>query len=405
MNHPLSFEEARALLLDRVRSVETETLPPEACGGRVLARSAAARMDVPPFDRSPYDGYAFRACDSAGASRDTPVTLRVLEEVPAGSLPRFPVTEGTALRIMTGAPIPQGADTVVKHEETAFTDRTVTLFAPARRGDNIIRAGEDVREGDVLAEAGSLMDAGTLGVLASQGFPSLEVYRKPRVGLISTGSELLEPGQPPEPGKIYNSNRYTFSLLLAESGCEPVYLGSAGDRVEAIAGLIRTGMETCDAVVLTGGVSAGDYDLTPAAMEACGAEILFRLVDIKPGKACCYGLGEGKLLCGLSGSPAAAMTNFYAVALPALKKLRGCRRCLPTELTVTLLNGFKKKSPVTRLLRGVLVLSRGKVEMTLSQAQGNGVLSSARGSDAMAVIPAGSGPLEAGTKLKGFLLR
>ena len=381
MKNSLSFEEARALLLEKVRSVGTEILPPEACGGRILARPAAAETDVPPFDRSPYDGYAFRAADSAGASRETPVTLRVLEELPAGSLPGFAVTEGTAVRIMTGAPIPQGADAVVMYEKTDFSAETVTLFAQVRPGDNIVRAGEDVRKGETLAEAGSLMDAGTLGTLASQGFSALEVYRKPQVGVISTGSELMELGEPPQPGKIYNSNRYTFS------------------------GLIRTGMETCDAVILTGGVSAGDYDLTPAAMEACGAEIFFRRVDMKPGMACCFGMAKEKLLCGLSGNPAAAMTGFYAVALPALKKLCGRRFCLPRELTVTLLEGFRKKSPVTRLLRGALVLTDGEVRMSLSQKQGNGVLSSAMGCDAMAVIPAGSGPLAPGTKLKGFMLQ
>ena len=405
MKNRLTFEEARALLLERAGRAGTETLPPEACGGRVLARNTAARMNVPPFDRSPYDGYAFRAEDSAGAGRLTPVTLRVLEEVGAGSVSRCPVTAGTAVRIMTGAPIPEGADAVVMFEQTEFTPETVTLFAPAKPGDNIVRAGEDVRAGEVLAEAGSPIDAGTLGTLASQGFASLEVYRKPRVGLISTGSELVEPGETPGPGKIFNSNRYTFTALLEESGCTPVWLGSAGDEAEEIAALLRRGLEACDGILLTGGVSAGDFDLTPAAMEACGAEILFRHVEIKPGMAYCCGMAEGKLLCGLSGNPAAAMTGYYAVVLPALKKLGGRRDCLPQELTVTLQDGFQKKSPVTRLLRGTLELSHGEVRMTFSREQGNGVLSSAVGCDAMAVIPAGSGPLAPGTTLKGFMLR
>ena len=405
MNHSLSFEEARALLLEKVQSVGAETLPLEACGGRVLHKTVTAPYSVPPFDRSPYDGYAFRAADSAGASRETPVTLHVLEEVAAGSVPSRRVTQGTAVRIMTGAPIPEGADAVVMFEKTEFTEETVTLFESARPGDNIVLAGEDVRAGDVLAQAGSLIDAGTLGTLASQGFASLEVFRKPRVGVISTGSELIEPGEPPQSGKIYNSNRYTFTALLADAGCEPQYLGSAGDRAETIAALIREGVQTCDAVMLTGGVSVGDFDLTPAAMEACGGEIFFRAVDLKPGMACCYGSAGGKLICALSGNPASAMTNYYAVALPALRRLCGLHSCLPRELTVTLLRGFQKKSPVTRLLRGTLELSGGEVGMTLSREQGNAVLSSAIGCDAMAIVPAGSGPLAPGTKLKGFMLR
>ncbi len=405
MDNKLTFEAARALLLERTEPVGTETLPLEACGGRVLGKRVTAPRDVPPFARSPYDGYAFRAADSVTASREKPVTLRVLEEVAAGSLPRYPVPVGTAVRIMTGAPIPPGADAVVMFEKTAFTPETVTLYAPAKPGENVVPAGEDVRAGDTLGEAGTVIDAGLLGSLASQGFASLEVYRRPRAGLISTGSELMELGQPPEPGKIYNSNRYTFTALLAEAGLEPVWLGTAGDRVEDIAALIREGLTDCDGVILTGGVSVGDFDLTPAAMEACGAEILILRVDMKPGMACCFGKAGDTLLCGLSGNPASAMTGFYAVALPALKRLSGLRRCLPRELTVTLKTPYPKKSPVTRLLRGTLDLAGGEAGMTLSREQGNAVLSSAVGCDVMAVVPGGSGPLEAGTKLKGFMLR
>ena len=405
MNNAIPIEEARRLLLEKVRPAGTETIPLEACPGRVLARSVTARQMVPPFDRSPFDGYAFRSADSGEAGRETPVTLRVLEEVAAGDLPRFPVTPGTAVRIMTGAPIPPGADAVEMYEKTKFAGDAVTLFSAYSPGENIVRAGEDVRLGDVLAEAGSPIDAWTLGTLAGQGLSALEVYRRPRVGLISTGSELLEPGQAPAAGKIYNSNRYTFAALLEEAGCTPVYLGSAGDSTEAIAALIRTGAETCDGIMLTGGVSVGDFDLTPKAMEACGAEVFFRKVDMKPGKSCCYGRVGEKPVCGLSGNPAAAVTNFYALALPALRRLRGCRDGLPREVTVRLLSGFPKRSPNTRLLRGRLVLTDGEVRMELPQNQGNGVLSSAMGCDVMAVVPGGSGPLEAGTKLKGFLVK
>ena len=404
MNKTLSYEEARDLLLSQVRPVGAETLPLEICAGRVLAETVSARYSVPPFDRSPYDGYAFRAADSAGASRTSPVTLRVLAEVPAGSLSPCPVTEGAAVRIMTGAPIPEGADAVVMFEKTEFTAETVTLFSPARPGENVVRAGEDVTAGAVLAEAGSLIDAGTLGTLASQGFASLEVFRKPKVGIISTGSELIEPGEPLLPGKIGNSNRYTFTALLEGLGCLPLYLGTARDETAAIAALLREGVKTCDAVLLTGGVSVGDYDLTPEAMEACGVKLLFRGVDLKPGMACAYGMAEEKPVMGLSGNPASAVTNFHAVAVPALKRLRGLRDCLPQALTVTLAAGFQKASPATRLLRGKLLLSDGEVKLQIAPEQGNAVLTSTIGCDAMAVVPAGSGPVAPGTKLKGFML-
>ena len=401
----ITFESAREMLLARTVSVESETLPLDACADRVLAENVIAPLNVPPFDRSPYDGYAFRAIDVQTASQETPVTLRVLEEIAAGDVSHVPVTEGTAVRIMTGAPIPEGADAVVMYEKTSFTDQAVTLFAPAKSGQNIVRAGEDVRAGTVLVEAGSVIDAGTLGTFASQGLSSLSVFRKPRVGIISTGSELVEPGGVPEEGKIYNSNRYTFEALVAQVGCEPVFLGSAADSTGEIADLIRTSAETCDAIITTGGVSVGDFDLTPAAMEACGAQILFRGVDIKPGMACCYGVIGRVLVCGLSGNPASALTNYYAVALPAIKKLCGRARCLPEEVLATVPNGFGKKSPTTRLLRGTLDLSAGEVRMVLPSDQGNVVLSSAIGCNVMTVVPAGSGPVEPGAKLKGFMLQ
>jgi len=395
---------ARTLAAEAVSPVDVQTLPLAQCAGGVLAREVAAAEDVPAFDRSPYDGYAFRAADAQRAGRETPVTLRVLEEVPAGAVPRQAVTGGTAVKVLTGAPIPPGADAVVKFEDTRFTPDSVTLFRPVRPGANIVRTGEDMRRGTVLARKGQVLDGPLLGVLAAQGVAEPLVYRQARVGLVSTGSELVEPDRSPGPGKIRNTNRYTLTGALTALGCQPVWLGSAGDDAAAIAALLEKGLETCDALVITGGVSVGDYDLTPAAMERVGAELLFRGVDCKPGMACAYAVKNGKLLCGLSGNPASSLTNFYAVAVPALKKLRGQADFWPVTFPVILKNGFPKPSPAPRFLRGRLELSGGRAEMELSQDQGNVVLSSAVGCDVMAQVPAGSGPVPAGTELRGFLL-
>ena len=397
---------ARALLMDAVEPVGTEWAALSESGGRILAQDLIAVENVPPFDRSPYDGYALRAADTAGASGETPVTLRILEEVPAGSVPTEIVTEGSAVKILTGAPIPQGADAVINYERTSFTGTAVTVYAPLRSGENIIRAGEDVRCGGLLACRGDAVDPGIAGTLASQGIAAPSVYQIPKVGILSTGSELVEvndvPG--PGPGKIRNSNRHTFEALLKAIGCEGVYLGTAGDSAAEICGLIREGLRKCSAIVITGGVSAGDYDLTPDAMEMAGVELLFRGAAIKPGMACAYGVWGGKPVCGLSGSPASALTNFYAIGLPALRKLMGCREPLPRNVKVTLSGSFGKKSPVTRFLRGKLELKDGRVCMALPGNQGNAVLSSVIGCDVMAVVPAGSGPLPSGTELEGFLL-
>lgn len=398
------YQQAQSLLLETVSSVETERVPLSWCGGRILAQALIAQENVPAFDRSPYDGYALRAADTACATKEHPVTLRILEEIPAGSVPTQAIGAGQAAKILTGAPIPDGADAVVMFEKTHFTATHVTVFEPVNAGDNIVRTGEDIRRGAVLAQQGAVIDAGLAGTLAAQGDAVPEVYRRPRVAVLSTGSELVEADAVPTSGKIRNTNRCMLETALWQLGCQPVYLGIVGDSVAEIAAALEQGITTCDAVITTGGVSVGDYDLTPAAMETIGAEILFRGVEMKPGMACVYATCKGKLLCGLSGNPASALTNFYAVALPALKKLTGRSDCLPREISVTLAADFRKKNRQTRFLRGRLRLDSGIVCMELPKEQGNVVLSSTIGCDVVAVIPAGSGPVSAGTVLKGFLL-
>ena len=399
-----SWTQARDLLLNLARSVETEAVSLDDFPGRVLGFDLKAAEDVPPFDRSAYDGYAFRSADLAGASKERPVTLRITETVAAGALPTLPVTPGTAAHIMTGAKIPEGADCVINFERTAFTDETVTVFSPLRPGDNIVKRGEDVEKGALLAPCGTIIDPGLAGTLAAQGIAKVSVYRKPRIGLISTGSEVVEADQEQSDGKIRNANRATFTALLSREGCEVRYLGLAGDGAKEISALIDRGLKDCDAVILTGGVSVGDWDVTPEAMNLSGAEILLQGVDMKPGMACAYGVTGGKMVLGLSGNPASSLTNFCACALPALRKLCGRREALPQPIQAELAKGFKKKSPSTRFLRGYLDLSQGSVRFISAASQGNAVLSSTIGCNAFLLIPAGSGPVEPGTKLNGFLL-
>lgn len=404
MAKSISFYEARDILLSLAKPVEKETIRLEESAGRILGQQVVAKSNIPPFDRSPYDGYAFRAIDSQNATKEHPVTLRILEEIPAGGISHFPVTEGCAVKILTGAPIPEGADAVTMYEVTEFTEETVTLFQPSASGSNIVVAGEDVRAGEVLAECGTVIDAGMAGTLSSQNIGQPIVYRIPKIGIISTGSELIELGDELKPGKIYNSNQYMLSAAVSQMGCEPVVLGMVKDCTETICQLILEGLDRCDLVVLTGGVSVGDYDLTPAAMEMAGVEILFRGVDLKPGMSCAFGIKDGKLVCGLSGNPASSITNFYAIVSPVIRKIRGCKEYIPAEFDVELLEPFKKKSPGTRLLRGKVEFLGSSLGIRVPKGQGNVVLSSTIGCNIMAIVPPGSGPLEAGTKLKGFFI-
>lgn len=398
----IPYDEARELMLGVVQPVGLEPVALPDADGRVLAEDIVAETDIPPFARSPFDGYAFRMQDSAGASKEHPVTLKITEEIPAGHFPQKEVTAGTAAKILTGGPIPSGADTVVKYEETEFTAETVTLFAPSLRRD-IIEAGEDVTKGALLAQAGDRVDPALYGTLAAQGVTRPKVYKIPRVGILSTGSELVEADEPISGGKIRNTNRYMLEAACRAAGLEPVSLGIAGDSVEAIAQLIARGLENCDALISTGGVSVGDYDLTPAAMKEAGAEILVRKIAVKPGGACAYGVKGGKALFCLSGNPMASLTNFYAVALPCLRKLAGLREYHNKTITVKLSGPFGKPSHSVRLLRGRLDLTSGEALMK-PVGQGNAMLHEMIGCDVLAVVPAGSPKLSAGTALQAYLL-
>ncbi len=405
MKTNLAYQEAREFLLEQVEPLaHIERVPLSKAAGRVLAEPVCAGSDVPPFDRSPYDGYAFRAEDTRLASEDHPVTLRILEEVPAGSMWSRTVTPGTATKILTGAPVPPGADAVTKYEDTVFTEETVTISQPFTPGDNVVPQGEDVQKGQLLAGAGTVIDSALLGTLAAQHLVEPRVYDIPQVGLITTGSELAEPDEPLHGGKIVNTNRYTFLAALSRAGCQPVLYPTPGDDPAAIAAEMDRALAECDLVITTGGVSVGDYDFTPDAMERAGAEVLIRTLWLKPGGASAYGRRDKTLICGLSGNPASALTNFYAVVLPVLRKLRGMAQPHLTELPVVLVEEFRKKSPKTRLIRGRLDLSDGTARMRVSQGQGNGVLHSLIGCDLLAEIPAGSPRLPAGTKLTAYLI-
>lgn len=404
MEMNIDYKAARELLLERTACMETERVPLLEAEGRVLAEAVCALRDVPPFDRSPFDGYAFRAADTADADREHPVTLRILEEIPAGAMWTQTVTPGTAAKILTGAPIPPGADAVTKYEDTVFTDAEVTIFSAFSAGENVVPQGEDVKAGDDLAAPGTVIDCALMGTLAAQNVAEPLVYKLPRVGILTSGSELVEPGETLSGGKIVNTNRYAFMGAVKHAGAMPVFYGAPKDDPAVIAEALDRALRECDMVITTGGVSVGDYDFTPDAMERAGIEILIRTLKLKPGGASAYGIRDGKLVCGLSGNPASAMTNFYAVVLPALRKLMGFAEPHLTQITITLASEFGKKSPKTRLIRGRLHIENGAAVMEVSRAQGNGVLHSLVGCDLLAEIPAGSGKLPAGTKLNAWLI-
>ena len=381
---------------------ETETVSLAGAFGRVSAGRICARIPSPPFDRSPYDGYAFRGEDTLAASPERPVVLAITEEIPAGKAPKVPITPGTAAKILTGAPIPEGANVTVKYETVTFTEKAVTLTQPYRPGTDIVRAGEDIAAGDVIVERGTVITAPLAGILAGQGICEVEVFKKPVVALINTGSELVEPGHPLRPAAIYNSNVYMLSGYLAHTGAVPHNAGIVEDEPGRIAAKIEEALLKSDMVITTGGASVGDYDWAVTAAERLGAKVLFWKVSMKPGGSIMAAEKGGKVILGLSGNPGAAVLGLLRIALPYIRKLCGRADIYPPEVQVALRHPINKPSPKTRIVRGRLEVENGQALFSENEGQENGAVLSLVGCDLLAEIPAGSPPLPAGTMVRAF---
>lgn len=398
------YKDAIRILTENVGTAGTEVVGIDSTYGRVLAEDIRADEDVPSFDRSPYDGYAFRAEDTVRACEENPVTLKVIDNIRAGEVSEKRVIKGTAIRLMTGAPLPEGADAICKYEETDFTDTNVKIYKEYRPDDNIIRAGEDMKKGTLIARTGSVIDAGLLGTMASFGMTGIRVFMKPIAGIISTGDELVDASAVPGPGKIRNSNRYTMAAALESIGFDTTYLGHAGDSVENIKALIDKGYNECDIIISTGGVSVGDYDLVPDAMEASGYRIMVNGVGMKPGMACAYGLKDGKVMLALSGNPASSLTNLQCICYPALRKLAGYRDYDHKLIKMKLGNECKKAGKGTRFLRGRLTITDGEANLDFPDEQGNVVISSAIFCNAYGILTDMKAPVACGTKVDAFLV-
>lgn len=395
---------AQQMILDRCQPLDTEKISLDKASGRILATDVKAKYNVPLFDKSPLDGYAFRAEDTEMSEEEESVTLPVTGEIPAGSCAGKPLKKGCAVKILTGAPIPEGADAVAKFEETTAEPGYVMLHRTYHSGDNIVRKGEDVKEDERIADCGEIIDAAVHGMLASQGIDEVEVYKTPLIGIISQGNELLNPGEPLQGGKIYNSNRYMLGTALKLRHFSSIYLGDVQDDEMKIAEVLKNAVSMYDVVIMTGGVSVGTYDYTKSALERAGAEVLVDKIKMKPGSSCCLAILDGVPVFGLSGNPAAAMTTFHLVAMPVIQKMAGNKDFLPDKITVELDSDFSKKSPNMRILKGKLDLTDGTVRMKLNENQANGSVSAMSGAEVFAIVPAGSGPLKKGSLLDAYLL-
>ena len=397
-------EEVRTAILATCSPLPAVDVPlPEALG-TVSADAVVAPFDVPPFANTAMDGYAVRSADTA----QPPARLAVIGVLPAGTAPDKPVGPGQALRIMTGAPMPEGADAVVMVERTQPLDAgtSVLIEIEATPGMSVREAGSDVRAGTEVVAAGTPLSAGHLGVLASLGYEQVRVHRRPRVGVLATGDELVDGSQPLQPGQIHDSNRPMLLALAAQAGAEPVDLGRDPDDPDAISASVERAVHyrACDAILVTGGVSVGDFDYVAEVLGRLGRVSTWE-VAVKPGKPLAFGLVDDRPVFGLPGNPVSAAVSFELFARPVLRTLLGhpepLRPLVPAVATEPL-----KRHPDGKLHLYRVVTTwtdEGRLAVRSAGGQGSHVLGALAAANALALLPDGEG-IEAGGDVDVMLL-
>ena len=378
------IDQALDRLLASLRPIEErETVPILGARGRILATAIEAAMDVPPYDNSAMDGYAVRALDTAGAE----VTLPVGQRIAAGQI-GDPLRAGEAARIFTGAPMPDGADAVVMQENCSVSGDRVTILQEVEPGENLRRAGEDIKTGATLFEAGHRLRSQDIGLIASLGIAEVTLTRRLRIALMTTGDELVQPGTELKPGQIYNSNFYGLSSLLQAFGAEVVDLGVVGDDFESTRQALAAAAKSVDCIISTGGVSVGEEDHVRAAVEAEGSLDLWKLA-IKPGKPLAGGKVRGTQFFGLPGNPVSAFITFVLIVRPCLLRMSGCDRLVPASFYLPAAFARPESRQRQEYLRVTVQAGEDSKQSLLPfNNQSSGVGSSLSGADGLAIIPA-----------------
>ena len=403
----LSVHEASAQILEAIVRLAPERVPLLDALGRVLATPAMASYTLPHWDNSAMDGYAVRADDVATASESTPATLRVLETVAAGAFPSIPVRAGEATRIMTGAPLPEGSDTVVRVEDTDGGIDRVVIRNGRDAKKNIRPRGEDFRHGDTVLPAGTALAPAQLGVLASLGSASVDVYRRPLVAIAGSGDELVDLDRFHEvlSGKrIVASNSYTLSALVRQTGGVALNLGNAADTPESLRALLENA-RGADLIVTSAGASGGEFDYTRQVLESLGAELRFWRVRMRPGAPIGFGMLGSTPWIGLPGNPVSAMVTFELFVRPVIRRMLGYTRLFRRPVPVVLDEPVSIGAKLTHFLRAVVaVRDDGSLSARLTGPQGSGILTSMAKANALLVVPHDVPRAEAGERLNALLL-
>ena len=381
----LSVEKAREIILSKVPELPSERVSLENALGRYLAQDIISSLAIPPCDNSAMDGYALRTDDVKAIG----ITLKISSILPADAGPGHLVAKGQAAKIMTGAPIPQGADAVVRREDTKEEERTVTINKVPKKNENIRFKGEDIAPGQLILTRGTLLGPAVIGMLASLRRPMVQVSQRPLVAVLATGDEIVELGEDAPNNAIISSNSYTLLSLIRITGGIPCYLGIARDRKEDLKARLACAKKA-DLIITSGGVSMGDYDMIREVMNEDGNSLVFWGIEMKPGKPLAFGSFCGVPAIGLPGNPVSTMTSFYQFARPAILKMQGAKDLLLPRVRARLKEALKNSGDRPHYIRGILERSGDDLVVSQTGPQGSGILSSMAKGNCYIVLPKGT---------------
>lgn len=382
----LKVEEARKIVLDNTAILQSEPIDITNSLNRVLAGEIYSEENIPPFDNSAMDGYALISAITEQAEESRPATLQVIGHIAAGSICGEEVQNGTAVKIMTGAPLPAGADAVIPVEFTRIEGPLVKIFREAQKWENIRFAGEDVKRGQLVIPEGKVIRPAEIGMLAAMNIRKVNVVKTPVVAFLATGNELLELGEALLPGKIRDINSYSLYAQILKYGAVPVNLGKALDTKESIRDKLEKGIDS-DILIISGGVSVGDFDYVKNVLADMGMKEKFWKVAMKPGKPVLFGLIGNTPVFGLPGNPVSSMVAFEQFVLPAIYKMQGKKRKPWKEVNATLEEGIKKKPGLTHFVRGRTSIKNSRIYVKPIGLQSSGAFSSLVLADCLIVLP------------------